>query len=139
MWGKVLKYSTILGTTYLMVLYPSWMIFGVLIISNIVDYITGILNSVSHGNKIDMRIAFKGIVKKINRLFYVIVALSVDILVNYNFDTETTISPVSTAVITWLVINEMVSIVSNISNNESLDIPPAIADFLKKYFERTAK
>jgi len=130
---KILKYSTVLASAYYAVLYPSHVVFGVLIIVNVIDYITGILKAVSYGEAISPHLAFSGFVKKVNKLFYVMVALSVDILITYNFTPDKAVSPVSTAVITWMVINELVSICSNISNNDALDIPPAIMNFLGKF------
>lgn len=132
---KFFKFFVVLGSTYLSILYPSSIVFGVLIVVNIVDYITGILRAVSAHERISIEIASSGIAKKINKLFFVIVALSADILINYNFSPDKTMSPISTAVITWLVINELISICSNISNNNSLEIPPMILSFLNKFKE----
>lgn len=132
---KFFKFFVVLGSTYLSILYPSSIVFGVLIVVNIVDYITGILRAVSVHERISIEIASSGIAKKINKLFFVIVALSADILINYNFSPDKTMTPISTAVITWLVINELISICSNISNNNSLEIPPMILSFLNKFKE----
>lgn len=132
---KLIKFCVVMGSTYLSILYPSSIVFGVLIVVNIVDYITGILRAVSVQESISPTIAMTGIANKINKLFFVVVALSVDILINYGLDTTKNVTPISVAVITWLVINELVSICSNISNNNSLEVPPMILTFLNKFKE----
>lgn len=133
--NNLAKFVIVMGSTYVSILYPSSIIFGVLIVVNIVDYITGILRAVSIQEKISPSIAMSGIANKLNKLFYVIVALSSDILITYALGQEQGITPISTAVITWLVINELISICGNISNNNSLEIPPMILSFLNKFKE----
>lgn len=130
---KMIKYGVIMLSTYLAILRPSYTIFGVLIIINICDYLTGITSAISRKEKITIEKAFNGMVVKFNKLFYVMVALTADILINHNFTPEKAIAPTSAAVITWLIINEMVSIISNISNNEKLNIPPALLNFLENF------
>jgi toxin secretion/phage lysis holin len=130
---KLIKFCAVIFGIYYSILHASYIIFGVLIIMNIVDELTALLAESSMGNPISADIAFKGTIKKINRLFYIIVALSVDILITYQFSPENTITPVSGAVITWLAINEMISIISNISRNDKLNVPPMLVKFLEKF------
>lgn len=132
---KLVKFLIVLGSTYMSLLHPSEIIFGVLIIVNIVDYVTGILGAVSKGEKISIEKSFKGIVKKLNKLFFILVSLSIDVLITHNFSPDKPVSPVSAAVITWLVINELVSICFNIANGADSNIPPAIKQFLEKFKE----
>lgn len=134
---KITKFCSVLGVIFLTVLRPSAIIFGLLIVINFVDYITGILKSISNGEKVCPSRAITGIVKKLNKLFYVIVALSADILISHTFASGTIITPISGAVIAWLCINELVSICSNISNNSSIDVPPQIVDFLNKFKDKS--
>lgn len=132
---KMLKLGTVMVNVYLAILHPSHVIFGVLIVVFIVDYVSKILSEISLGNAILPDVAMKGLVKKLNRLLYVIVALSVDILISYNLTLGEGVNPVSTAVITWMIINELLSICRNISNNELIDVPPMLQKFFDKFKE----
>lgn len=132
---KVIKFMAAIGAAYLNVLRPSYVMFGVLILINFGDYVTGILKALSNEEKITVARAYQGIAIKLNRLFFVLVALSIDIMIDQYFKLETAITPVSAAVIAWLCLNELLSICSNISNNGKVKIPPVIQEFLDKYIE----
>lgn len=130
---KVSKFIITIATAYYLVLNPSYMIFGALIVVNILDYVTGIMRAISASEIITAKKAFSGIINKLNKLIYVLVAMTVDILITYNFVPDSTITVVTSPVIMWLIINELISICCNISNNDSLSIPPAITTFLEKF------
>lgn len=130
---KLIKLAVSVSSAYMSLLYPSHLIFGALIFVNILDYITGILRAVSMGEKIDIEMAWRGIAKKINKFGYVLGALTADILIVHHFSPEKAVSPVSASVITWLIINELISVCSNVSNNNSLDIPPMLTAFFEKF------
>lgn len=130
---KISKFIVTIATAYYLILNPSYMIFGVLIVANILDYVTGIMRAISAGEKVTAQKAFNGIMSKLNKMIYVIVAMSADILITYNFVTDTTVTVVTSPVIMWLIINELVSICCNISNNEKINVPPMITTFLEKF------
>lgn len=136
---SAVKFILSIGGAFLAILYPSRIIFGVLIAVNMVDYVTGILKAISKAETISPDMAFRGIVTKLNRLFYVIAALSADILISQHFHMQATVAPCSAGVITWLVINELISIISNISNNDKASVPPMLSKLLDFFKENLDK
>lgn len=131
------KCCLIIVSSYLLILKPSCLIFLVLIVVNITDYITGILNSIQNGSNFSPIKSIKGIIKKLNILFFVIVAITIDILISHQFKIVNGSSLTTTPVILWLIMNEILSICSNISNNSNIIVPPMLEKILLKFKEET--
>ena len=87
----------------------------------IIDYITGITSAVING-KLSSVIGYKGIIKKVLMLVLVIIASILDDLYSMN-------GVLRKAVVTALVINEGVSILSNLKEC-GVDIPAMLTTFL---------
>ena len=87
----------------------------------IIDYITGVTSAAING-KLSSAIGYKGIVKKVLMLVLVIVATILDDLYSMN-------GVLRKAVVTALVINEGVSILSNLKEC-GVNIPSMLATFL---------
>ena len=124
--------SAILSALYNM-LYPHYLIFGLLIITNIADYVTAIIGAFERNEPITVTKSIRGIAKKINHLFYVLIALIIDILINNYFNTDNHFTFISSSVILWLVLHEIISITNNISNFNNTDVPPFILKFLERF------
>ena len=106
----------------------------VLMIMMIIDYLSGMSVAWSEGT-LSSRVGAKGIVKKVGYMALIVVAMGVDYLiysgiaaanitVNYNMW-------FGLLVAVWLIINEMISILENLSK---LGVP--IPDFLTKIIKR---
>ena len=106
----------------------------VLMVMMIIDYLSGMSAAWVHGD-LSSRVGAKGIVKKVGYMALIVVAMGVDYLiysgiaaanitVNYNMW-------FGLLVAVWLIINEMISILENLSK---LGVP--IPDFLTKIIKR---
>ena len=110
--GILTAISSLLGVLYIPVL--------MLVISNIIDYLTGLFAAKYRGNVIDSNIGFKGIVKKVNMWILVCVVALVDNLLLYvqnylGFDFKINFL-IASLVAVWLLVNELISILENISD-----------------------
>lgn len=129
--NKVSKYISIIASVFYNLLFPHRVIFGILIVANITDYITAILGVISRGEKIDLNISIKGIIKKINLLILVCVSLMIDALINYYFGTEN-YTFITASVIIWLTLHEIISIIQNIKRNSDIEIPRILLDMIER-------
>ena len=129
--NKFLKYFSVIISVFYNLLVPHRIIFGILIVANIVDYITAILGAFSRGEKIDLNISIKGIVKKINLLILVCVSLMIDALINYYFGIEN-YTFITASVIIWLTMHEILSILENIGRNNDIKIPKILLDMVER-------
>ena len=128
----ILLVSVVLSAIYNM-LYPHYLIFGVLIIVNITDYVTAIIGAFERKEQISIDKSIRGIAKKINSLFFVLIALIIDIIINNYFNTNNTFTFISSSVILWLIMHELLSIINNISNYNIENVPPFILEFLERF------
>lgn len=105
-----------------------------LVISNIIDYITGIFATKYRGNKISSYVSFKGIVKKVSMWLLVYVGVLVDNLILYSEDYMGINLHfnfvVASLVAVWLLINEIISILENISDT-GVEIPSFLLPLVK--------
>ena len=92
----------------------------ILVATNIIDYITGLMASVCRGQKICSYKSIKGIVKKVCMWLLVIVGALVDELIFYVTTTMGLDIPltfvVGAFVAVWLICNEIISILENIGD-----------------------
>ena len=130
--NKLIVLISIIGSALYNVLYPHYLIFGLLIVCNIVDYVTAIIGAFERNEPITVKQSIKGIAKKLNHLFYVLVSLIIDIVINQYLKTDTSFTFIRSGVIIWLMLHELISITVNISNFNNEDIPPLIKDFLER-------
>lgn len=104
--------SSILGVLYIPVI--------LLVVSNIIDYITGIMATPGRGEKIKSYKSIRGIMKKVSMWFLVIVGAMIDQLLKYSADTVGITLPftflVACVVAIWLICNEIISILENIAD-----------------------
>lgn len=129
--NKVSKYISIIASVFYNLLVPHRVIFGILIVANIIDYITAILGVISRGEKIDLNISIKGIINKINLLILVCVSLMIDALINYYFGIEN-YTFITASVIIWLTLHEIISIIQNIKRNSDIEIPRILLDMIER-------
>lgn len=139
---KTIK-ATIIGafsalTAWLGVLaIPVYLLVG----CNIIDYFTGMMASVARGEKINSDVGIRGITKKVGQWLLVVIGYIVDVMIEY---TGHMISPdftvpiiVSICVASWLVFNEVISILENL-NTIGVPLPKflvKIVTFFKKKVE----
>jgi len=139
---KTIK-ATIIGafsalTAWLGVLaIPVYLLVG----CNIIDYFTGMMASVARGEKINSDVGIRGITKKVGQWLLVVIGYIVDVMIEY---AGHAISPdftipiiVSVCVASWLVFNEVISILENL-NTIGVPLPKflvKIVTFFKKKVE----
>lgn len=105
-----------------------------LIVSMIIDYITGMLSAWFNA-ELSSKKGIKGIVKKVSYLALVAVAMIVDWLIccglqQINVDIKYSVF-FAVLVAVWLIINELISVLENLSR---MGVP--IPNFLKKIVNR---
>ena len=102
--------------------------------SNVVDYITGILAAKYREESISSYKGIKGIIKKIGMWVLVLIGAWADILIQYSmeygglkFDWPFVVAIV---VAIWLVVNELISILENLQDI-GVNIPPFLLPLMK--------
>lgn len=88
----------------------------ILIIAMVLDYISGIIKSYET-NTLSSKIGAKGIIKKFSYFLVIVISFIIDfILCNYTLNEINLYYPiVSEIIIAWFVINEVISILENVS------------------------
>ena len=103
--------SSMLGILYIPVI--------LMVLCNVIDYITGILAAVSKGKKISSAVGIRGIFKKVCMWLLVVVGAIVDHLIKYATETIGLTFPfvflIACIVAVWIICNELISILENIS------------------------
>lgn len=100
-----------------------------LVLANIIDYATGLVAAPKRGQVRNSDKGFAGIVKKVCSWLLVVVGLIVDVLIHYLGTTLSWDVPfnciVATLVCVWLLANELLSVLENISDITGPEnIPP---------------
>lgn len=106
-----------------------------LVSSNLVDYVTGLMATTSREEKISSYKSIKGIIKKVSMYMLIIVGFMIDTLIKYtiaNLGIQLQFPTlVSCIVAIWLVCNELISILENL-----IDIGVEVPSFLKPLVEK---
>jgi len=106
----------------------------ILVLSNIIDYVTGLVASKYRDESITSYKSFRGIAKKICMWLLVIVGALVDQLLLYAGGTVGIALPftflVACVVVIWLICNEIISILENMVDI-GVDLPPFLAPLVK--------
>lgn len=128
--------SSLLGILYIPVI--------LLVLSNIIDYITGLMATPGRGEKIKSYKSIRGIMKKISMWILVIVGAMIDQLIKYSADAVGMVMPftflVACVVAIWLICNEIISILENIADIGG-PTPPflnKIVSYIKEQIENKA-
>ena len=99
----------------------------ILVCANIIDYCTGVYASNSRGQKISSYAGIRGIVKKVCMWLLIVVGVLIDELIIYSTATIGITMPftflIACIVAIWLCVNEIISILENISDILGQDIP----------------
>ncbi len=114
----------------------------ILVISNIMDYITGLFAARYRGEKISSYTGIRGITKKVCMWLLICVGALLDKLTAYatsalGLDLEAGFI-IGALVAVWLICNEIISILENISDI-GLTPPPLITIILSKIKEKIEK
>ena len=142
------KFKTIFTTIFSVI--ASWL--GALaipvllmILSNLVDYVTGLIASKYRDEPINSYKSFRGIAKKICMWLLVIVGALVDQLILYAGDIIGIKMPftflIACVVAIWIICNELISILENIKDI-GVKLPPflqPLVENVKKQVEEKAK
>ena len=111
--------SSVLGVLYIPVV--------LLVISNVIDYATGLMATPKRGEKIKSYKSIRGIMKKVCMWLLVVVGVIIDQLIKYAADTVGIAIPftflVACIVAIWLICNEIISILENIADIGGPNIP----------------
>ena len=88
----------------------------ILIIAMVLDYISGIIKSYET-NTLSSKVGAKGIIKKFSYFLVIMISFIIDfILCNYTLNEINIYYPIiSEIIIAWFVINEVISILENVS------------------------
>lgn len=129
-------FSSLLGALALPVI--------LMVVCNLIDYITGIAASAKNGERVSSSKGFWGIVKKICMWLLVVVGVIVDELIAYATTTIGWQLPftflVACIVCLWIICNELISILENI-DAIGAPVPPflkKIINYVKVKSEETA-
>lgn len=115
-----------------------------LVIANVIDYITAIIAAPFRGEQRNSRKGIKGIAKKICMWLLVGVGVFIDVLLDYLAKTMSLPLPIDFAVAClvciWLLVNELISIIENIADC-GVEVPflMPIVKWIKQKAEDSAK
>ncbi len=114
--------------------------FYMLVCTNIIDYITGIVASAYRGEAVDSHRGFRGIAKKVCMWLLVAIGYMLDyclIIMGKTIGMSVEFRCfVSVAVIFWLLFNEIISILENI-DDIGTPLPPFIIEITKLLKDKT--
>jgi toxin secretion/phage lysis holin len=106
----------------------------ILVICNVIDYITGLIASKYRGQAIDSYKGFRGIAKKVCMWLLIAVGAMIDWLIIYAGQNVGIAIPVnfliSCIVAIWLIANEIISILENMVDI-GVSIPPFLMPLVK--------
>jgi toxin secretion/phage lysis holin len=126
--------SSILGILYVPVL--------LMVLCNIIDYITGLVASVYRGEKVSSYVGLKGIIKKVCLWLLVVVGAIMDTLIRYAADTVGITPPIhfliACVVAMWIICNELISILENMVDI-GVKIPPFLLPLVTLLKEQAEK
>lgn len=101
--------------------------FSILFISNLIDYMTGLLAAPSRDEDINSYKSLRGIARKVGVWLLVIVAGLMDLFLEYEGARFGLSMPthflIASIVIAWLFVNEVISILENL-NDMQVSLPP---------------
>lgn len=111
----------------------------ILAVSNVIDYITGIVAAKNRGKEISSYYGMMGIVKKVFMYLLILIGAFVDIMLNYitahlSDALHVEIRKlffVGAVVAVWLVFNEFISILENLSDI-GVPMPPFLMPLIKR-------
>ena len=113
--------------------------FYFLVLTNVTDYITGIMASARRGEKVSSAVGIWGLAKKVCMwllvlvgyiMDYLIIAMGQTVHINFGFE-----NIVALVVIFWLMANEMISILENI-HDVGVDYPAPLMKILEYVKEK---
>ncbi|MFA9376213.1 MAG: phage holin family protein [Lachnotalea sp.] len=115
-----------------------------MILCNIVDYITAFFAAPKRGQSINSDIGIKGIIKKVMMWLLVVVGCVVDALLKYSAETVGINLPftflVACIVALWICWNEIISILENIKDIVGEEnMPPFLMPLIKNLKSQTEK
>lgn len=129
--------SSLLGVLFI----PVMLLVG----TNVIDYVTGLMASQNRGEKVKSYKSIRGIIKKVCMWLLVVVGAIVDQLLLYSANTIGITLPftflVACIVAIWLICNELLSILENISDI-GVKLPPfllTIVSYVKDQAEIKGK
>lgn len=128
---KIRKLVLLLPAILLVIMEQYVNIIFILLLFNIVDYVTGIVSSLHNNVAFNSDIAIKGIFKKIMYFAYIIVSVGVDVTVSEYFKVSDQIF-LTGIICVWLIGNEALSILHNITNVTKLKIPNILYKTIQK-------
>lgn len=130
--GAVL--SSVLGVLYVPVL--------LMVLCNVMDYITGLIASHYRGEKVSSYVGLKGIIKKVCLWLLVVVGVIIDTLIKYAADTVGIKPPIhfliACVVAVWIICNELISILENMVDI-GVKIPPFLLPLVTLLKEQAEK
>lgn len=129
--------SSLLGVLFI----PVMLLVG----TNVIDYVTGLMASQNRGEKVKSYKSIRGIMKKVCMWLLVVVGAIIDQLLKYSAETIGITLPftflVACIVAIWLICNELLSILENISDI-GVKLPPfllPVVSYIKDQAEMKGK
>ena len=102
---------------------------------NLIDYITGLIESKYRQEQINSYKGMRGIIKKVCMWLLVVVGAMVDVLIRYAAETMGLAIQipfiVATLVAVWIVVNEIISILENMIDI-GVELPPFLMPIVKR-------
>lgn len=124
--------SSLLGVLYIPVL--------LLVVCNVIDYITGLVAAKYRNQQVDSYRGFRGIAKKVSMWLLLVVGAIIDQLLKYAAVTIGFTLPITflmaCVVAIWLICNEIISILENI-NDIGVPVPPFLLPLMKNLKSQT--
>ena len=111
-----------------------------LISSNIIDYITGLMVAENKNDKLSSYRSLKGIFKKLSMYLLIIVGFMIDTLINFtvtNLNFSFSVPAFVSCIITlWLICNEVISILENLIDI-GIELPKFLLPLVKRIKSET--
>ena len=126
--------ASLLGILYVPVL--------LMVLCNIIDYITGLIAAHYRGEKVSSYVGLRGIIKKVCLWLLVVIGAIMDSLIKYGADTVGINPPIhfliACVVAVWIICNELISILENMVDI-GVKIPPFLLPLVNLIKEQAEK
>ena len=126
--------SSVLGILYVPVL--------LMVLCNVIDYVTGLIAAHYRGEKVSSYVGLRGIIKKICLWLLVVVGAIMDTLIRYAADTVGIKPPIhfliACVVAIWIICNELISILENMCDI-GVKIPPFLLPLVQLIKDQAEK
>lgn len=133
---KTVNFVSVATGLVISIANPVFFPFVVLVILNLIDYVTAIMSKIFNGEAVQSSVGIRGIFKKVSMWFMCGLTILLDATLKYYGLTLFNGNTLSVATVCWMIANEAISIIENIGKFGD-HVPPFLYGMILKFKEWT--